>query len=997
MVMIYNFLEDLFLRAPFYSFNRYDLERVPEVLATAMFRNAIFLASPSFYRQLEKKGFEYQRLSEKETFTLRKYYNRMCYRPVPFGSFASFSLLKWSDDTSVRLVADSEAQIHLLPDETLLSCLRKDLNPLTENLPVVCNPTLYKMGTEYRFIKSEPDLKGHYVFSLEAVPVQSFYTSLFNRIKRASMTTAGLIGWIVEFSSCPADEAADYVDFFFDSQVLFHSGRENVIKHNTDYFFNAGAAMIFSEYRTIRPEGAVPFSLISEKLKDVAPADCHQFYAAAERSYESGGPGEQVQQQLLKTAGLLQKLCLPVRPPALTQFITDFQARFDLEKVPLLLAIDPDAGIPYGNNTMSGIVMEYGKINFPEAGPKPAQAEWTELHRLLFNLLTHARQQGPNTPLIINESDLKDIQPAGLPAPSAAMLFRQAAGQIVIDYAGGITGISMIGRFSAFSLKTLEICRQLAAIEQAANPQVLFADIAQYSDTHVDNINRRQPVYPFQIPVNVYQHDTDQTKISPGDLLLYVRNGELFLESKIHGKRVIPRLATAYNPGHTGLDIFRLLCDMQHQGFHSSLNFSLETLFPGLSHYPRVVCNDVIICPATWRLDDKQLAPLITTEKGEEISAIRSLVKQLSLPRYISIGSSDQQLIFDLADEAEALFFLDNLQGKKRVTITEYFLPGRSVKSAGKPMAGQFAAFLYHRENVYRPAVKTTINKFKATRNFRPGSDWLYVKLFCTPESADGILTEVIAPVIAKHRKKIDCWFFIRYFENGHHLRLRIRSAKTNPGLLINDLNKALEKSGKYHVVKNFQIDTYRREMERYGPNLIEYVEHCFCAGSHLIVNYLQQQSIADILPSELLFGLFIAHRLASRFETDKSALADFYKQTANRFLKGFNADKQLKMDLDTKYRARSKEVEQILGFQPEKAELSQDIERLMDAITTIERKANHLSPSSRTTLLADLIHMQLNRTFKIKHRQQELMVYYFLHKYVTSKNAQLKHIIAAV
>jgi thiopeptide-type bacteriocin biosynthesis protein len=185
--------------------------------------------------------------------------------------------------------------------------------------------------------------------------------------------------------------------------------------------------------------------------------------------------------------------------------------------------------------------------------------------------------------------------------------------------------------------------------------------------------------------------------------------------------------------------------------------------------------------------------------------------------------------------------------------------------------------------------------------------------------------------------------------------------------------------------------------MERYGPDLIESVEHFFCAGSDLIINYLQKQANGDILPSELLFGLFMSHHMASCFETDDNALAEFYRQTADRFLKGFNADKSLKIDLDAKYRTSSKEVEQVLGFQLVQAGLRTGFKRLLDSVTNIGQKEGQVSPKARVTLLADLIHMQLNRTFKIKHRQQELMVYYFLHKYMTSKTAQLKYKIDAV
>src|ERR1700722_3129766 len=99
----YQLLPELFLRAPFYSFAAYDLDWLPQVLEEECFRNAIWLASPALYKVLQAKDFAFTRLTEKEQLTLYKYYNRMCFRPTPFGSFASFTLLKWGESGPVRL------------------------------------------------------------------------------------------------------------------------------------------------------------------------------------------------------------------------------------------------------------------------------------------------------------------------------------------------------------------------------------------------------------------------------------------------------------------------------------------------------------------------------------------------------------------------------------------------------------------------------------------------------------------------------------------------------------------------------------------------------------------------------------------------------------------------------------------------------------------------------------------------------------------------------
>src|SRR6185295_17125698 len=56
-------------------------------------------------------------------------------------------------------------------------------------------------------------------------------------------------------------------------------------------------------------------------------------------------------------------------------------------------------------------------------------------------------------------------------------------------------------------------------------------------------------------------------------------------------------------------------------------------------------------------------------------------------------------------------------------------------------------------------------------RNFPPGSEWFYAKLYTGQATADQILTETIAPIVADQ----PAWFFIRYGDPHWHVRFRAR------------------------------------------------------------------------------------------------------------------------------------------------------------------------------------------------------------------------------
>jgi thiopeptide-type bacteriocin biosynthesis protein len=61
-------------------------------------------------------------------------------------------------------------------------------------------------------------------------------------------------------------------------------------------------------------------------------------------------------------------------------------------------------------------------------------------------------------------------------------------------------------------------------------------------------------------------------------------------------------------------------------------------------------------------------------------------------------------------------------------------------------------------------------------RSFTIGEEWLYFKIYCGVKTANELLISVVEPLVTKLRKekKITLWFFIRYSDPEHHLRIRL-------------------------------------------------------------------------------------------------------------------------------------------------------------------------------------------------------------------------------
>ena len=997
--MTYKFLPQVFLRAPYYSFSGYDLSRLPEVLMEQAFRNAVWLASPEFYLLLEKKDFDFEQLNDKEKHTLYKYYNRMCFRPTPFGSFASFTLAEWGHDTQIKLAKNDKAILHLLPDQQMLHKLRNSSKGNTSSTSLMVNPTLYRFENAFRYTKSVIDEKGHYSFFLEAISGVKFNSALLSFLGTKKNVLNDVVDWIKTHGECTDEEALDYVGFLISEQVIFSDVRGSIIGLPIcDHLNLPGWFGFWKTYHSVAAPASISLAKISVELKHMGDLQTdsistQSFYAALERPVESGSIDESVQTELSKAIQVLQLLSVFEQPRDFSQFVSEYRARFDREKIPLLLALDPDAGLSYGDmeasNPNPGVLDD---LVFPKIISENNQVGWSTVQQLLFRLWIGNTLRDPWSPLHISEENILELQNVNhtiLPFPqSQALMYRNTGEHLIIESSGGANGISLIGRFSGFSEQVHAHCLELADMETKINPNVVFADIGQFSDTHVDNINCRRPIYPYEIPTNVYPAQPQENLIFPADLLLSVQGDELILESSRLGKRVIPRLATAYNFRNNHLPLFRFLCDMQFQGINAGLSFDLENFFPGLAFYPRVSYGRVILSLAKWKFKGQDLNLLTDKESLASMNALQEFRKTHRIPRHVSIGANDQQLVFDLAQTNEAKFFLNCLIGLKNLTVTEYMAPDRSVQVGKKPLSGQLIAFLAHNQEIYRaikPLKKVPMSH--KGRNFMIGSNWLYIKIYCLPRASDTILAKVILPFLTSQHKQIKNWFFIRYNEKGYHLRLRIQAEESDLGILLVALRKKLESGGHHKLVRNYQGDTYQREIERYGHHLIDDVECFFRAGSELVIWAVKAREADMKVLDEFELALFTAHQIISCMLPGYEQRLIFISQVVESFLTEFKADKVFKVAIDKKYRKMKGEIADLLG---QKIKLKV-FKSFIKEIEKVDELTAHYLPDKRSVLLADLVHMQLNRTFSIKQRQQELLVYYCLQKYLVSCIARKK------
>ncbi|MFI5163339.1 MAG: lantibiotic dehydratase [Sphingobacteriales bacterium] len=985
----YEFLNEIILRSPVFSIKHYKPENIGDILHDPYFQTALYLASPQLYQAAEKKGFEFTGLSGKEQLSLLKYYNRMSFRPTPFGSFASFTLLGWGTHDQIKLEPLEACKLHLRLDQQVVLELARALTQDEKAGVYQVNATLYQAGKSFRFIRTDySDEHGKADFDLESYECNALTAELINFCKQTSRKWEEISSRMMTLSGCEEETAVDYLHFLIGAQILVPCSAINII--GDDYLgrlldegglpetlLKKQLAALYRRMLQVSFPNLKHLDLLNRRLSSYGVKGSGQlYYAGLERSAASGGLHTKYQQQVREGLTALTVLSPHMQPAMLQQFISDFKARYDRRKIPLLEALDPETGIGYGPLlSPAGDQALLRDVNFSAQENPNALLEWSPVHRLLLERWT------ANEPIILTEADLAGlpIDHSLLPPPTLAVLFRIVDDGVFLETAGGTTATALIGRFSAWSPDVHNICRRLADLEQSANPGAVFADIGQLSDTHADNINRRQPCFDYEIPVNAVSLLPAEKQIRLSDLRVSVRGDALILESASLEKRVIPRLSSAYNYTRNQLAVFRLLCDLQYQGIKASYALDMEQHFPGLSFYPRVVFKNTILCPAVWHLSAEQLS-------AQDFTVLR---EKLGLPACVALSRHDQQLIFNLEKEEEAAFFLDCIKGMKNITLQEFLVNSR------EPGVNQFVSFLHHKEPVYQAKLP---EEQLQRRNIRPdfmlGSQWIYLKLYCSPAAANELLINNLYPLL----KQLDdqvllAWFFIRYRDPDHHIRLRIKTKEGSVGYVLTRLKKRFAHTVHFHLVREYQADTYRRELERYGADMIRLVEEFFHRSSILTLQYINLTGRRSFPYGYHSLAFVSAAYLLDAFIPDIEARLGFAERMVHTFYNEFSGDKTLKVGLDQKYRELKINIADWLNDKQyfERLKIGDPAKDFHSSVQAIVHAGQNFTVQRKEQLLADLVHMHLNRLFTDRQRNQELIVYYCLYKHQLAVKARVK------
>lgn len=1029
-------------------------ERLRALVAQPEIRDALFVASPDLEEYLEHwlREPDSKRGARVEGALVR-YFARMCSRATPFGLFAATSLGQVGAETNLHVAPRQQCERHTRLDMDYLFVLVNELvkDPaLRHALRYQPNSSLYYAADRVRYVESRLNGKKR-SYHLVAVDLTDYLDATLQRAAATKLdgaTVTELATPLIDEEITLADAEA-FIEELIECQLLVPvlalpvTGAEPIhpiiaklseLAASNEIATPVRAALDATHAALVALDaaglGATPdqYRAVAEGLAAL-PAKVELprlFQVDMVRPANQATLGEAVVAEISTGVELLRSLFGKPYETEISRFAQAFSARYEEREMPLAEVLDDDLGIgfpvgskPQGNAPLlNGLVLGSGG---------EATGSWSARDSYLLDKLT-AVWAADAAELQLSEKDVetlkgKELLPwtntfAAMCKVAAASPEALASGdfQVLLESAGGSSGANLLGRFCHADADLQEAVEQLLRAEEAQQPDAVFAEIAHLPEGRVGNVLARPVLRAYEIPYLGQSGAAAEQQLPVTDLLVSVRGGRVVLRSQRLGCEIIPRLTNAHNFSMERAVVYKFLCALQTQGRLSGVAWDWGAL-GSAPFLPRVTYGRLVLSQARWLVSQDELKTL--NEAADRCQAVHRWRAERKLPRYVVLADGDNTLPVDLDNVLSVEAFVHIVKERTGATLRELWPVPDQLAARGPEGAFThelIVPFVKNAADGLRAADSpsesadvlpplASANPPSAKRRFAPGSEWLYAKLYCGTATADQVLREAVLPAARAilGASAADQWFFLRYSDPDHHLRLRF---KGDPTRLLTEvwsqLQTALAPFQDDGRVWRVQLDTYEREVERYGGAAgIELAEQLFYADSLAVAEIVAALSTGDAgMDERWRLAMYGMDRLLDDFGFDLPTKLEVVKKARAGFLAEFHADDALHAQLSERYRNERKSLERLLDPIPH-AEHS-----LAPGIAVFAQRSVTLAPviaqlqaaehqQTLTLPLADLalsyLHMHVNRLLRSSQRAQEMVLYDLLTRIYNARLAQQK------
>ncbi len=321
------------------------------------------------------------------------------------------------------------------------------------------------------------------------------------------------------------------------------------------------------------------------------------------------------------------------------------------------------------------------------------------------------------------------------------------------------------------------------------------------------------------------------------------------------GREIAPLLFHSLNPELSVPNAVRLLIEI---GENRTPSWPLWNwgAAADLPYLPRIRHGRTVLSPARWLPDPRLREDL---ERGEWLRLFERWRADRSVPGVVyATAPGDRRIRLDLDTSAAVELLRADLRKRPGLVLRE------------EPAGGDFGSGWAHGHaaevvvpvvplSPARPRTRlATASRPLVSRSYPPGGEWLYLKVYADRGRHTELLTHHLPELVSQAQPLSDRWFFLRYADPRHHLRVRFHG---EPDALNGELLPIVHRwAGELieaGLIAELATGTYLPEITRYGgAGVIDAAERAFHADSESV---LEQLSLHEQGKLELPMNLLLA------------------------------------------------------------------------------------------------------------------------------------------
>ncbi|WP_026887551.1 lantibiotic dehydratase [Clostridium beijerinckii] len=988
------------------SDNEKILDHIKILCKNSVFRESILIGSRSLYNTMID-FCEGKSIRKQEYFlqSIYKYLIRISTRPTPFGLFSGVDFGSYSEEKTDISYSDNKHRKYVRPDiEWLIDVVKFIEKKEYMNLKYTINDSIFKKGDRafllYSTRKEEDENDVEEISVRITEPLENVLKAakkpiFYNDLKELLIN---------DNQDVSEEKIENYLKGLIENEYLISSLRPPLTIEDQLVYIIAKLdeldietdlknqlleirEMLYEYMKTGLGEGEELYKSVYDKMKGLVSAE-NILQVDMKLNLKEKILSTKVIDEMNDLINILLTLSTPYKnkDSYLKRYKNDYIERYGQDReVELLEMLDNDRGIgaPIGYAHPQNNRDEYTVLN-TEINEK--------LKRYFSDKYIDAVKNKKS--IIITDKEVKELQLEEysyneIPNSLEINLIIKSNSKDNIDnnlkyYIGPNFGSEhagkSFGRFSYMMKEATECFNILSKdeLEKKISDDYVTCELVYLpSDARIANVSRNIHRSQYELALFINNSMDDDHRLYLDDIVIGLENDRFYAKSKSLNKRLIITMNNMLNIEFAPNSI-KFLHDIEFDGYKTWYEFIWKNIFRDAIYIPKVQYKNFTITPETWIVNKELLKINKKTSFGEFKNAVKIYCKKYDIPQYIYIASLDNRILLNTKDDKSLTILQHEINNSNAdIVLNSYEDDGFNVvtDSEENSYMCELVIPLVKRKikQLKEVSIEKRTNNISSLSNERlkvPFDDWLYLKLYGVTSNLEDLIAFYISEYCTEkiNNGEINRYFFMRYADPVPHIRLRFNSTSKQLLDLYPDIKEWLVDLMNKGIINRYTIDSYDREIERYGGlELMDIAESVFFFDSMVVENILAEKRLNNITFSKELIGIIsIIHYMESygiKYEDQVDFLRTHVKPSDYR--DDFNKNRKDYMNLcnssnEWEHLKENEEGILLLNILNQRSQIVRKYsERINECLNHIEM----------LSILDSIIHLHCNRLFGIDRK----------------------------